>query len=155
MLRENTEALPQRIEKLLKQQKEAEKEIEKLKVRISELTSDKAGEEFTTVNNTPVLVKRVDVESPAALRTMADRFKDKMTSGIVVLGGVSSGKALLIAVVTKDLVGKFHAGNIIKHAAGVVGGGGGGRPDMAQAGGPQPENLDKALEAAMGVIEKS
>ncbi len=155
LLRENTEALPQRIEKLLKQQKEAEKEIEKLKVRISELTSDKAGEEFTTVNNTPVLVKRVDVESPAALRTMADRFKDKMTSGIVVLGGVSSGKALLIAVVTKDLVGKFHAGNIIKHAAGVVGGGGGGRPDMAQAGGPQPENLDKALEAAMGVIEKS
>ena len=100
-----------------------------------------------------MLVKRVDVESPAALRTMADRFKDKMASGIVVLGGVSSGKALLIAVVTKDLAGKFHAGNIIKHAAGVVGGGGGGRPDMAQAGGPQPENLDKALAAAMEIIK--
>ena len=155
LLREKTEALPQRIEKMLKQQKEAEKEIEKLKERISELSSDKSNEDVKHVNGTPVLIKRVDVESPAALRTMADRFKDKMTSGVVVLGGVSAGKALLIAVVTKDLVGKFHAGKIIKHVAGVVGGGGGGRPDMAQAGGPQSENLDKALEAALELIKKS
>jgi len=153
LLREKTEALPQRIQKLLKQQKETEKEIEKLKERISELTSEKSDEDLQTVNGATVLVKRVDVESPATLRTMADRFKDKVASGIVVLGGVSSGKALLIAVVTKDLAGKFHAGNIIKHAAGVVGGGGGGRPDMAQAGGPQPENLDKALAAALEIIK--
>ncbi|MEN8244660.1 MAG: alanine--tRNA ligase [Thermodesulfobacteriota bacterium] len=153
MLREKAEALPQRIEKMLKQQKETEKEVGKLKDRISELSSEEAGADFKSVDGTPVLVKRVDVESPAALRIMADRFKDKMTTGIVVLGGVSSGKALLIAVVTKDLVGKFHAGNIIKHAAGVVGGGGGGRPDMAQAGGPQPENLDKALAAALEMIK--
>jgi len=155
LLREKTEALPQRIQKLLKQQKETEKEIEKLKGRISELTSEKSDEDLHTVNGATVLVKRVDAESPAALRTMADRFKDNLSSGIVVLGGVSSGKALLIAVVTKDLAGKFHAGNIIKHAAGVVGGGGGGRPDMAQAGGSQPENLDKALAAALEMIMKS
>jgi alanyl-tRNA synthetase len=153
LLREKNEALPQRIRKLLKQQKDTEKEIEKLKARISELTSEKTDEDLQTVNGATVLVKRVDVESPAALRTMADRFKDKIASGIVVLGGVSSGKALLIAVVTKDLAERFHAGNIIKRAAGVVGGGGGGRPDMAQAGGPQPENLDKALEAAIDVIK--
>ena len=155
LLREKTETLPQRIEKLLKQQKDSEKEIEKLKDRISELASENTGEEFKTVNGTTVLVKRVEVESPAALRVMADRFKDKMSSGVVVLGGVSSGKALLIATVTKDLKGKLHAGNIIKHAATVVGGGGGGRPDMAQAGGPQPENLDKALAAALELIEKA
>ena len=153
LLREKAEALPQRIEKLLKQQKETEKEVGKLKDRISELSSEEAGAAFKSIDGTPVLVKRVEVESPAALRIMADRFKDKMTSGIVVLGGVSSGKALLIAVVTKDLAGKFHAGNIIKHVAGVVGGGGGGRPDMAQAGGPQPENLDKALAAALEMIK--
>ncbi|MEK6193781.1 MAG: DHHA1 domain-containing protein, partial [Deltaproteobacteria bacterium] len=155
LLREKAETLPQRIEKLLKQQKDSEKEIEKLKDRISELASEKTGEEFKTINGTTVLVKRVEVESPAALRVMADRFKDKMSSGVVVLGGVSSGKALLIATVTKDLKGKFHAGNIIKHAATVLGGGGGGRPDMAQAGGPQTENLDKALAAALELIEKA
>jgi len=105
------------------------------------------------VKGIKVLVKKVDVESPAALRILADRFKDKMSSGVVVLGGVSSGKALLIAVVTKDLADKFHAGNIIKHVAGIVGGGGGGRPDMAQAGGTQPENLDKALDAALALIK--
>ena len=153
LLREKAEALPQRIEKLLKQQKETEKEVGKLKDRISELSSEEAGADFKSIDGTLALVKRVEVESPAALRIMADRFKDKMTSGIVVLGSVSSGKALLIAVVTKDLAGKFHAGNIIKHVAGVVGGGGGGRPDMAQAGGPQPENLDKALEAALNLIK--
>ena len=155
LMREKAETLPQRIEKLLKQQKDSEKEIEKLKDRISELASEKTGEEFKTINGTTVLVKRVEVESPAALRVMADRFKDKMSSGVVVLGGVSSGKALLIATVTKDLKGKFHAGNIIKHAATVLGGGGGGRPDMAQAGGPQTENLDKALAAALELIEKA
>ena len=126
-----------------------------MKDRISELASEKTGEEFKTINGTTVLVKRVEVESPAALRVMADRFKDKMSSGVVVLGGVSSGKALLIATVTKDLKGKFHASNIIKHAATVLGGGGGGRPDMAQAGGPQTENLDKALAAALELIEKA
>ncbi|MBW2175494.1 MAG: alanine--tRNA ligase [Deltaproteobacteria bacterium] len=153
LLREKTEALPQRVEKLLAQQKGSEKEIEKLKARLSDLAAEKTGETFQTVKGIKVLVKKVDVESPAALRILADRFKDKMSSGVVVLGGVSSGKALLIAVVTKDLADKFHAGNIIKHVAGIVGGGGGGRPDMAQAGGTQPENLDKALDAALALIK--
>ena len=155
LLKEKTEALPQRIEKLLHQQKETEKEMVKLKERISDLSSTQADGNVMDINGTPVLVRRVDVESPAAMRTMADRFKNRLPSGIVVLGSVAAGKALLIAVVTKDLVGRFHAGKIIKQAAGVVGGGGGGRPDMAQAGGAQPEHLDKALEAALDLIREN
>ena len=101
------------------------------------------------------MVKRVMVDKPAALRELADQFKDKLKSGIIVLGSASGAKALLIVVVTKDLVDRFHAGNIVKALAGMVGGSGGGRPDMAQAGGTQPGNLDEALEKAYGVIEKA
>ena len=79
------------------------------------------------------------------MRELADKFRDKIQSGIVVLGAASGEKALLIAIVTKDLVGKYHAGNIVKKVAAIVGGGGGGRPDMAQAGGSKPENLDEAM----------
>jgi alanyl-tRNA synthetase len=95
------------------------------------------------------------VDSPAALRELADRFKDKLKSGVIVLGSAGEDKALLIAIVTKDLADRFHAGNIVKALAPIVGGGGGGRPDMAQAGGTQPENIDQALEKALDVIKGS
>ena len=94
------------------------------------------------------------VETPGALRDLADQLKDKVKSGIVVLGSTAGPKALLIAVVTKDLTDRFHAGRIIKELAAIVGGSGGGRPDMAQAGGTQPENLDRALEKVFEVIGK-
>jgi alanyl-tRNA synthetase len=89
------------------------------------------------------------------LRDLADRFKDKIKSGIVVLGSSAESKALLIVIVTKDLTDRFHAGRIVKQVAAVVGGGGGGRPDMAQAGGTKPEKLDEALEKAYEVIKDS
>ncbi len=76
-----------------------------------------------------------------------------MKSGIIVLGAVSGKKALLISIVTNDLTKKYQAGKIIKEIAGIVGGGGGGRPDMAQAGGSKPENLDKALNAVSNLIK--
>ncbi|MCG6910788.1 MAG: alanine--tRNA ligase [Deltaproteobacteria bacterium] len=155
LLRDKPESVAQRIEKMMAQQKSAEKEIQQLKARISTISAGETEDAFKNVNGVKVLVKKVEVESPAALRELADRFKDRIASGVVVLGGVAGGKVLLIAVVTKDLVDKFHAGNIVKHAAGLVGGGGGGRPDMAQAGGTQPENLEKALVAVLEMIEKA
>jgi alanyl-tRNA synthetase len=98
------------------------------------------------------MAKRVSVDNPAALRDLADKLKDKLGSGIVALGCESGGKALLLVGVTKDLMGRFHAGNLVKAAAAVVGGGGGGRPDMAQAGGTQPEHLDAALEKVCELV---
>jgi len=96
----------------------------------------------------------VAVDTPAALRDLADRFKEKIKSGIIVLGSVSGPNVLLIVVVTKDLTNRFNAGNIIKQVSAIVGGGGGGRPDMAQAGGSMPEKLDQALEKAYEIVEK-
>ena len=89
------------------------------------------------------------------LRELGDRLRDTIGSGIVVLGSRSGGKALLLVLVTPDLKSRFHAGNIVKTIASVVGGSGGGRPDMAQAGGPQPEKLDEALRQALVKIQET
>jgi len=154
MVKEKPEVVPRRIEKILTDQKTLEKEIEKLKAQIAAKSTDDAKEEIKTINGIKVIVKKVAVDSTAALRDLADKFKDKIKSGIVVLGSATGSKVLLIVVVSKDLVDRYHAGNIVKQIAAVVGGGGGGRPDMAQAGGTKPEKLDAALDIAYEVIEK-
>ncbi|OPL10522.1 MAG: hypothetical protein AVO38_16500 [delta proteobacterium ML8_D] len=87
-----------------------------------------------------------------SLRELGDRLRDKMGSGVVVIGSQTSGKALLLVLVTKDLTDRLHAGNIIKQIANMIGGGGGGSPEMAQAGGPKPERLEEALEAAYDIV---
>ena len=153
ILRDKPEAVPAKIEKMLSDHKALEKEIEKLKAQIATMSASVAGEDIRSVNGVDVIVQKVAVDSPAALRDLADQLKDKIKSGIVVLGSAAGAKALLITIVTKDLTDRFHAGDIVKAMAAVVGGGGGGRPDMAQAGGTQPENLDQALEKALAVIE--
>jgi alanyl-tRNA synthetase len=84
---------------------------------------------------------------------MADSLRNRIKSGVVVLGAAQGDRAILLAAVTKDLAGgKYHAGNIIKHLAPLVGGGGGGRPDFAQAGGKDPDKLDAALAAAYELL---
>ena len=94
----------------------------------------------------PVLAAEVSAGSMEMLRDLADRLKNKMTSGIIVLGAVAEGKVLLVAAVTKDLVKSgYHAGKLIGQVAKITGGGGGGRPDMAQAGGKNPDLLKEAL----------
>ena len=152
LLKEKPEALTQRIVKVLSDMKGLEREIEQLKGRLSAASVADAGVDVQTIGGVSVLVKRVEADSPATLRDLLDRFKDKIKSGVVVLASVSDGKVMLIAGVTHDLTQRFHAGRIIKQASSVVGGSGGGRPDMAQAGGSQPENLDAALAKALEVI---
>jgi alanyl-tRNA synthetase len=88
------------------------------------------------------------------MRDFGDKLRDKMESGIILLGSKAGEKALLLCMVTKDLTGKYHAGNIIKELAPLVGGSGGGRPDMAQAGGTQPENLNKVFPALEKFLTK-
>jgi alanyl-tRNA synthetase len=155
LLKEKPEALTQRIARVLAEAKGLEREIELLKGRLSAASVADAGADVQTIGGVSVLVKKVEADSPAALRELLDRFKDKLRSGVMVLGSVSDGKVMLIAGVTKDLTKRFHAGNLIKQVSAVVGGSGGGRPDMAQAGGTQPENLDAALAKALEVIRKA
>jgi alanyl-tRNA synthetase len=147
-------ALPAKIEALLTEHRVLEKEIERLKAEVAKIRAEESTGEAETVNGISLLVQKVAADSPAALRELADRYRDRLGSGVVVLGAVSGGKVLLIAAVSKDLAGRVHAGKLVKAAAAEVGGGGGGRPDMAQAGGSEPENIDKALEKVREMIQE-
>jgi alanyl-tRNA synthetase len=152
LLRVKPEEAVARVQQLLGSQKALEKEIEKLKAGLADARAQSGDDAPRTVNGVAVLVKKVAVDKPAAMRELADRFKDRIRTGIVVLGSALEDKALLIVVVSKDLEKRFPAGRIVKAIAAFVGGGGGGRPDMAQAGGPNPEKLDLALEKTYEVI---
>jgi alanyl-tRNA synthetase len=155
LVKEKPAALAPKIKKMLNDLKALEKEIVHLKAKLASDDAQVEGEAIQTINNTKVMIQRVAVDNPAALRDLADRIKEKIKSGIVVLGSVNGPKVFLIVGVTRDLTDCFHAGKLIKQIAATVGGSGGGRPDMAQAGGTQPENLDQALKKAYEVIENS
>ena len=155
LVKDKPDAVTSRVAKILSDLKTLEKEVERLKAKIASDSTEVGGDAIKSVNNTKVLIQKVSVNNPAALRDLADRLKEKLKSGIVVLGSANGPKAFLIVVVTKDLTDRFHAGTVIKQIASTVGGSGGGRPDMAQAGGTKPEKLDAALEKAYKVIEDS
>jgi alanyl-tRNA synthetase len=155
LVKEKPDALTAKIKKMQGDLKALEKEIDRLKTQMASDSADVEGEAAQMINNTKVLIQKVAVDHPAALRDLADRLKEKIKSGIVVLGSVNGPKVFLVVSITKDLTDRFHAGNVIKPIAATVGGSGGGRPDMAQAGGTQPENLDQALEKAYEVIKNS
>ena len=152
LVKDKPETLTARVERLMGDLKKKEKEVEALKVKMAEMSAGDITDGVKEVGGVKVLARKVTVDNPAALRDLADKMRDKLGSGVVLLGTESGGKVLLIATVTRDLVGQYHAGNIVKAAAKVVGGGGGGRPDMAQAGGTQPENIDAALETVFATI---
>jgi alanyl-tRNA synthetase len=92
-----------------------------------------------------VVVARLDGLDPEGLRMVADSVRERLGSGVVCLGSVSDGKVSLVGAVTKDLTRRFHAGKLVQQVAKAVDGGGGGRPDLAQAGGKNPAALDGAL----------
>ncbi|NCU18286.1 alanine--tRNA ligase [Pallidibacillus pasinlerensis] len=137
--------VPTKIEQLQQEMKELHKEIESLSGKLSHLEAGNLLDQVKQVNDVNLLVSKVQVSESTQLRTMLDDLKQKLESGIIVLGAVHDEKVLLIAGVTKDLTKQYHAGKIIKEVAGICGGGGGGRPDMAQAGGKDPNKLDEAL----------
>ncbi len=147
-LRGSRGELVRKLDKLIEEKKLKEKEIESLKARLATGQASDILEGLREVKGVRVLTRIVEhVSSPKDLRDYADRVKDKLGSGIALLGARTDGKALLLAIVTKDLTDRYHAGNIVKQAAERVGGSGGGRADMAQAGGPEHADLDKALRS--------
>ncbi len=153
LIKEKVPGVPRRVKKMLTDLKALEKEVEHLKTKAASETGGAATDAVKSINGINVMAQCVAVDTPAALRNLADQFKNKIKSGIVALGSKSGSKAMLIVVVTKDLTAKYHAGNIVKEIAAVVGGSGGGRPDMAQAGGTRPENLDQALAKVYEVVQ--
>jgi len=133
--------------------KEKDKEVKSLRAKAARSSAAPDEDETRTIKGVSVLVRKIDGLNPGEVRDLADSLKQKLGSGIVVLGQAAAGKALLVASVTKDLAGRFPADKFVKAAAALIGGSGGGRPDFAQAGGTQPENLDRALSESFRLIE--
>ncbi|MCX7822751.1 MAG: alanine--tRNA ligase [Syntrophobacterales bacterium] len=153
-LKTHPEALPERIERLLEQQRLAEKELERLKQSLIAVKSQDILDQFEQIGDLKAIISEVEVEDPKRLREIYDRFKEKYKEkSILILGSRHEGRVLLLVGVSPDITGKYSAGEIIKVLAEMVGGRGGGRADMAQAGGNQPENLEAALKKAREIIK--
>lgn len=145
-LKTNLKDVPTRVESLLSDMKELQRENESLKTKLGNIEAGSLLSSIKEVNGVKMLAAKVQASDMNNLRTMADELKQKMESGVIVLAAVQGEKVNIIAAVTGDLIPKgFHAGKLIKEVATRCGGGGGGRPDMAQAGGKNPNEVDAAL----------
>ena len=145
---------PARIEALLKKQKELEKELAALAASRAMSDLDGLLNNAVQVGEIKVIAGEIPLDSPKTLREVGDKVRDRMGSGVAVLGGAINGKAALLALVSKDLTGTIKAGQLVAEVAAIVGGKGGGRPDMAQAGGSMPDKLGEAMAAAPKIVAK-
>ena len=144
-----------KVKKLLERQKELEREIEKLRGQFEKDQIPELLAKQSSVNGTKFLISQVDGVDAKQLRDIADQLKEKIGSGVVVLASAGEANVNLVASVSKELTQRYHAGNIIKELAGIVGGGGGGRPEFAQAGGKEPAKIAAALKRAEELIREA
>ncbi|MBS0158025.1 MAG: alanine--tRNA ligase [Nitrospira sp.] len=142
-----------RTRKLSEQLKDKERELADVKLKMASTSSTQA--QAREINGVNVHAQRTDGLDVNGMRALADQLRDKLRSGVVALGAANDGKVSLLVVVTKDLVGRLKAGELIKEMAIEVGGTGGGRPEMAQAGGKNPDGLNPALEKVFGLVQKA
>jgi alanyl-tRNA synthetase len=133
--------------------KRLQRELDQARMKQASSSTANIGEKIKEVHGIKVLAHRVDNLDRPQMRTLVDQLRDKLGSGVVVLGSTANGNVSLIVGVTKDLTGRIQAGKVIGPVAQKVGGKGGGRPDLAEAGGKDPGALDSALDAAYGVVE--
>ncbi len=140
------DAMEARLRQILERSKSLEKEVEELKSKMASASGDELADLAIEINGLKVLSARLDGIDSKSLRDTVDRLKDRLGSSVVVIGSADEGKVRLAAGVSKDLLARIQAGNLVNFVAQHVGGKGGGRPDFAPAGGSQPENLDEALE---------
>jgi alanyl-tRNA synthetase len=133
--------------------KRLRKELEQARMKSAASTMSSIDERVKNVSGVKVISHRVDNLERAQMRTLVDNLRNKLGSGVVVLGSAQDGKVALIVGVTKDVMDRVPAGKVIGKVAERVGGKGGGRPDLAEAGGKDPAALDSALDGAYGVVE--
>ena len=154
-LKANPDQVATKVEQLAKQNRELEKELNQLKARLASAKGDDLQGEVKEINGVKVLATVLDGADAKSLRETMDRLKDKLGSAVIVLGSTEGDKVNLVAGVTKDLTKRFHAGKLIGEVAEKVGGKGGGRPDMAQAGGRDPSGLEQALAAVAEYVRSA
>jgi alanyl-tRNA synthetase len=133
---------------------EREKEIKSLRQKLAQTRTQGGEEQVRKVKGISVVAQRLDGLTIDELRTTADAIKQRLGSAVVILGAEADGKALLVVSVTKDLAHRIPADQLIREIAPLIGGGGGGRPDFAQAGGKKTEFLDRALEESFSAVDK-
>lgn len=145
--------VPARLEALQAELKAAQKKAEELAGEIAKAQVSDVADKVKVVKGVAVLAQKVNADSMDALRNLGDQMRDKV-GGVVVLAAAIGDKVSILTMATKDAVAKgVHAGNVVKAVAKICGGGGGGRPDMAQAGAKDASKIDEALSAAYGIIE--
>jgi len=147
------EALKAELDKKDAEIKRLARELDQVRMKSASSSVASVGEKIKEIRGVKVLAHRVDNLERAQMRTLVDQLRDKIGSGVVVLGSATNGNVALIVGVTKDLISRIQAGKVIGPVAQKVGGKGGGRPDLAEAGGKDPEALDAALDEAYGVVE--
>lgn len=153
LLKTNIAEVPKRIEATFAQLKEVSRENESLKAKLSGIEAGSLTDQVRSVDGIPVLAAQVNAGDMDSLRNIVDQMKSKLGSAVIVLGAAAEDKVNLVAAVTPDLAAKgYHAGKLIKEVASRCGGSGGGRPDMAQAGGKEPAKLQEALQSVEAIV---
>ncbi|WP_270829606.1 alanine--tRNA ligase [Aeromonas sp. QDB63] len=147
-------SIADKVRQVLDKAKMMERELEQLKAKLAAQAGNDLLSQVIDINGQKVLVAALEGVDPKSLRGMLDELKNQMKSGVVLLATSSDGKVNLIAGVTNDLTGKVKAGELVNLVAQQVGGKGGGRPDMAQAGGTQPEAVPAALQSVHSWLEE-
>ncbi|MBS3679494.1 alanine--tRNA ligase [Ornithinibacillus massiliensis] len=156
LVKTKDEKVPERVEALFQEIKTLQKENESLSAKLSNLEASSILEQVEEVSGIKVLAQKVNVKDMNQLRTMVDELKQKLGSAIILLATESGNKVQLASGVSKDLIERgLHAGNLIKGAAQLCGGGGGGRPDMAQAGGKDASKINDALDFTKQYVESN
>jgi alanyl-tRNA synthetase len=145
--------LVEHVEKMIAMQRALEKQVDQLKSKVAQSAAGSLETQAHSVNGSRVLASRVDGMDRQQMRALADSLRNKWQSAVVVLASVEDSNVSIVAAVTKDLTAKVHAGKLAGALAQAVGGKGGGRPDMAEAGGKDPSGLDAALEAIYKEVE--
>lgn len=155
LLKSDRSSLLKKADVLVSQNRQMNKEVEELRLKLANSSGSDLSESAVEVAGVKVLAKSLDGVDAKSLRDLVDQMKNKLGSGVVLLATVTDGKVAMVCGVTKDLTSQLQAGKLLAHVAEQIGGKGGGRPDMAQGGGNQPENLDSAMASLTALIESS
>jgi alanyl-tRNA synthetase len=147
--------LPRRLQKLLDEQKQLEKQLQQLEARLAKNRAHELAASAQTVAGVAVLAARLDGLDAEGLRSVMDTLRERMGAGVICLGSAVDGKVNLVASVSKDLSKRLQAGKLVQQVAQTVGGKGGGRPDLAQGGGPDASRLDEALAGVADWVERA
>jgi alanyl-tRNA synthetase len=154
LLNASADQLEARVKALMEENKKLQRDVAKWKQAAATGGSVDYASQIQEVNGLKFLAAEIEGQDAEGLRLVMDKLRERLPSGVVVLGSAADGKASLCVAVSKDLTGTIRAGDIVKRLAPIVGGGGGGRPDMAQAGGKQPDKVPDAIRMTADVIQE-